>query len=82
MDSANSQTTERQLSVLQQNGLRSLDPGVLTRAVLPGVQVLSGCAAVLAVGSLLLAAALVPPQVSGYLDTGGYAAVRTARIAA
>lgn len=58
------------------------DPGLLTRAALPAVRVLCECAAVLAVGSLLLAAFLVPPQSSGYLDAGGYAAVQTARIAA
>jgi cytochrome c oxidase assembly factor CtaG/putative copper export protein len=58
------------------------DPGLFTRAALPAVQVLSESAAVITVGSLLLAAFLVPPQASGYLDTGGYAAVRTARITA
>jgi cytochrome c oxidase assembly factor CtaG/putative copper export protein len=58
------------------------DPGLFTRAALPAVWVLSECAAVVTVGSLLMAAFLVPPQASGYLDTGGYAAVRTARIAA
>lgn len=58
------------------------DPGVLTRAALPAVRVLSECAAVVAVGSLLLAAFLVPPQDSGYLSADGYAAVRTARVAA
>lgn len=55
---------------------------LFTRAALPAVRVLSECAAVVTVGSLLVAAFLVPPQASGYLDTGGYAAVRTARIAA
>jgi hypothetical protein len=66
--------------VLGGDGLTDLglpDPGLLTRAALPAVRVLSECAAVIAVGSLLLAAFLVPPQASGYLDTGGYAAVRT-----
>ncbi|HEY6425470.1 MAG TPA: cytochrome c oxidase assembly protein [Pseudonocardiaceae bacterium] len=63
-------------------GLGLADPGLLTRVGLPAVQALSECAAVVAVGSLLLAAFLVPPQDSGYLDTGGYAAMRTARIAA
>jgi len=58
------------------------DSGLFTRAALPAVRVLSECAAVVAVGSLLAAAFLVPPQASGYLDTGGYAAVRMARIAA
>ncbi len=63
-------------------GLGLPDSGLLTRAGLPVMRVLSECAAVVTVGSLLLAAFLVPPQTSGYLDTGGYAAVRTARIAA
>jgi putative copper resistance protein D len=67
------------------DGLSALglpDPGLLTNAGLPAVRVLSECAAVVTVGSLLLAAFLVPPQASGYLDVGGYAAVRTARVAA
>ncbi|MDQ3761377.1 MAG: bifunctional copper resistance protein CopD/cytochrome c oxidase assembly protein [Actinomycetota bacterium] len=71
--------------VLGGDGLAGLglpDPGLVTRAALPAVRVLSECAAVVAVGSLLLAAFLVPPQRSGYLDTGGFAAVRTARVAA
>ncbi len=71
--------------VLGGDGLTGLglpDPGLLTRAGLPVMRVLSECAAVVTVGSLLLAAFLVPPQASGYLDTGGYAAVRTARTAA
>ncbi|MGH3771058.1 MAG: cytochrome c oxidase assembly protein [Pseudonocardiaceae bacterium] len=63
-------------------GLGLSDPGLFTRAALPAARVLSESAAVAAVGSLLLAAFLVPPQPSGYLDTGGYAAVRMARIAA
>ncbi len=63
-------------------GLGLPDPGLFTRAGLPVMRVLSECAAVVTVGSLLLAAFLVPPQASGYLDTGGYAAMRTARIAA
>jgi cytochrome c oxidase assembly factor CtaG/putative copper export protein len=63
-------------------GLGLPDPGLATRAALPAVRVLSQAAAVIAVGSLLLAAFLVPPQPNGYLDAGGYAAVRTARIAA
>lgn len=63
-------------------GLGLPDPGLLTRAGLPAVRVLSECAAVVTVGSLLLASFLVPPQTSGYLDTGGYAAMRTARVAA
>ncbi|MGH3941269.1 MAG: copper resistance protein CopD, partial [Pseudonocardiaceae bacterium] len=71
--------------LLSDDGLTALelpDPGLFTRAALPAVRVLCEGAAVITVGSLLLAAFLVPPQSSGYLDTGGYAAVRTARIAA
>lgn len=70
---------------LDGDGLAALglpDPGLLTRAGLPAMRALSECAAVVAVGSLLLAAFLVPPQPSGYLDAGGYAAVRTAGFAA
>lgn len=63
-------------------GLGLPDPGLFTHAALPAVRVLSECAAVITVGSLLLAAFLVPPQNSGYLDAGGYAAVRTARVTA
>ncbi|HET9257698.1 MAG TPA: cytochrome c oxidase assembly protein, partial [Pseudonocardiaceae bacterium] len=63
-------------------GLGVPDPGLFTRAALPAGRVISECAAVVAVGSLLLAAFLVPPQPSGYFDTGGYAAVRTASVAA
>jgi cytochrome c oxidase assembly factor CtaG/putative copper export protein len=58
------------------------DPGLLTRAGLPAARVLAECAAVVTVGSLLLAAFLVPPQPSGYLAVGGYAAVRTAFLSA
>lgn len=58
------------------------DPGPLTRAGLPAVRVLAECAAVVAVGSLLLATFLVPPQRSGTLDVDGYAALRTAGMAA
>lgn len=63
-------------------GLGLPDPGLATRAALPAVRVLSEAAAVITVGSLMLAAFLVPPQPNGYLDAGGYAAVRTAWIAA
>ncbi|MFN2495984.1 MAG: cytochrome c oxidase assembly protein [Pseudonocardiaceae bacterium] len=70
---------------LSGDGLAALglpDPGLLTRAGLPAVRVLAECAAVVTVGSLLLAAFLVPPQASGYLDAEGYAAVQTARVTA
>ena len=58
------------------------DPGLATRAALPAARVIAECSAVIAVGSLLLAAFLVPPQASGYLDVSGYAALRAARVAA
>ena len=58
------------------------DPGVLTVYGLPAVRAIGEIAAVIAVGSLLLAAFLVPPQKSGVLDVDGYRAVRTAGNAA
>ncbi len=58
------------------------DPGLATRIALPATRVLAECAAVVTVGSLLLAAFLVPPQPSGYLAAGGYGAVRTALVSA
>ena len=58
------------------------DPGVLTVYGLPAVRAIGEFAAVIAVGSLLLAAFLVPPQKSGVLDVDGYRAVRTAGHAA
>jgi len=58
------------------------DPGLLTRTALPAVGTIAECAAVVAVGSLLLGAFLVPPQASGYLDVSGYAGLRTAQAAA
>lgn len=58
------------------------DPGELTRYGLPAVRVAADVAAALTVGFLLLSAALVPPQVSGYLDVDGYRAVRAAAVAA
>jgi cytochrome c oxidase assembly factor CtaG/putative copper export protein len=63
-------------------GLGLPDAGLLTTAGLALMRVLTDCAAVVTVGSLLLAAFLVPPQPSGRLDTGGNAAVRTAGLAA
>jgi putative copper export protein len=63
-------------------GLGLPDPGLLTRAGLPVMRVLSDCAAVVTVGALLFAAFLVPPQACGSLDTSGHAAIRTARITA
>ncbi|GAB2757997.1 bifunctional copper resistance protein CopD/cytochrome c oxidase assembly protein [Amycolatopsis magusensis] len=58
------------------------DPGVVTRYGITVVRVLAEAASVLCVGSLLLAAFLVPPQKSGVLGPEGYAALRTAGIAA
>ncbi|WP_027499840.1 cytochrome c oxidase assembly protein [Rhodococcus sp. UNC363MFTsu5.1] len=58
------------------------DPGPLTTYGLPAVKAAGEVAAVLAIGSLLLAAFLVPPQRSGVLDVDGYRAVRTASNAA
>ncbi len=58
------------------------DPGPVTTYGLPAVRALGEVAAVIAVGSLLLAAFLVPPQRSGVLDIDGYRALRTASSAA
>ena len=58
------------------------DPGVLTHYGIGVVRVLADAASVVCIGALLLAAFLVPPQRSGVLARDGYAAVRTAGIAA
>lgn len=58
------------------------DPGVLTHYGIGVVRVLADTASVVCIGSLLLAAFLVPPQQSGVLARDGYAALRTAGIAA
>ncbi|GAA3580664.1 cytochrome c oxidase assembly protein [Amycolatopsis ultiminotia] len=58
------------------------DPGLVTRYGVTVVRVLAEAASVVCVGSLLLAAFLVPPQQSGTLAPEGYAAVRAAGIAA
>ncbi|ATY13784.1 copper resistance protein CopD [Amycolatopsis sp. AA4] len=58
------------------------DPGLVTRYGVTVVRVLAEAASVVCVGALLLAAFLVPPQKSGTLAPEGYAAVRTAGIAA
>ncbi|WP_337822479.1 cytochrome c oxidase assembly protein [Amycolatopsis sp. A1MSW2902] len=58
------------------------DPGLVTRYGVTVVRVLAEAASVVCVGGLLLAAFLVPPQKSGTLAPEGYAAVRTAGIAA
>ncbi|MGQ0837941.1 cytochrome c oxidase assembly protein [Actinokineospora sp.] len=53
-------------------------PDAVTEHGLTVVRVLAEIGSVVAVGSLLFAAFLVPPQPSGVLDVGGYAAVRSA----
>ncbi|GAA1030831.1 cytochrome c oxidase assembly protein [Amycolatopsis albidoflavus] len=58
------------------------DPGLVTRYGVTVVRVLAEASSVVCVGALLLAAFLVPPQKSGTLAPEGYAAVRTAGIAA
>jgi cytochrome c oxidase assembly factor CtaG/putative copper export protein len=52
------------------------DPGTLTTVGLPVVRVVAEICMVLTIGSVLLAAFLVPPQRSGYLDVAGYRALR------
>ncbi|GAA4550564.1 cytochrome c oxidase assembly protein [Pseudonocardia xishanensis] len=54
------------------------DPGTLTEIGLPAVRAAAEVSAVLAIGFLLLAAFLVPPQRTGYLDVAGYRGVRAA----
>lgn len=58
------------------------DPGVLTTVGLPAVRAAAEVCMVLTIGAVLLAAFLVPPQRSGYLDVAGYRALRTASWAA
>jgi putative copper resistance protein D len=55
-----------------------LDPDVINAYGPTVVRVIAEIGNVLTVGSLLFAAFLVPPQVSGTLDTAGYAALRMA----
>ena len=52
------------------------DPGPVTTYGLPFVRAAGEMAAVLAVGSFLFAAFLVPPQDNGVLDAAGYRALR------
>jgi cytochrome c oxidase assembly factor CtaG/putative copper export protein len=52
------------------------DPGPVTTYGLPFVRATGEIAAVLAVGSFMFAAFLVPPQTNGVLDAGGYRALR------
>lgn len=58
------------------------DPGTFTRYGVTVTRVLAEIAAVVTIGSLLLAAFLVPPQQSGTLAADGYAAVCTAAVSA
>ncbi|TWH18381.1 putative copper resistance protein D [Prauserella rugosa] len=58
------------------------DPGPVTTYGITVVRVASDIASAVCIGSLLLAAFLVPPQSSGTLAVDGYAAVRTAGYAA
>jgi cytochrome c oxidase assembly factor CtaG/putative copper export protein len=57
------------------------DPGPVTTLGLPFVRAVAEIAAVLAVGSFLFAAFLVPPQSSGVLDVDGYRALRLGTVA-
>src|SRR6476661_8060153 len=57
------------------------DPGPVTTYGVPFVRAAGELAAVVAVGSFLLAAFLVPPQSSGVLDVAGYRALRTGTVA-
>ena len=52
------------------------DPGPATTVGLPFIRAAGEIAAVLAVGSFVFAAFLVPPQRSGVLDVDGYRALR------
>src|SRR6478609_2087292 len=58
------------------------DPGPVTTIGLPFVRAAGEIAAVVAVGSFLFAAFLVPPQQTGVLDAAGYRALRTGTLAA
>ncbi|KAA0925950.1 copper resistance protein CopD [Rhodococcus sp. ANT_H53B] len=57
------------------------DPGPATTYGLPALRAIGEIAAVIAIGSFLLAAFLVPPQKNGILDVDGYRAVRTGSVA-
>jgi cytochrome c oxidase assembly factor CtaG/putative copper export protein len=58
------------------------DPGPVTTLGLPFVRAAGEVAAVVAVGSFLTAAFLVPPQGNGVLDADGYRALRVGTVAA
>ncbi|WP_353360164.1 cytochrome c oxidase assembly protein [Mycobacterium sp.] len=57
------------------------DPGPVTTYGLPFVRAAGEIAAVLAVGSFMFAAFLVPPQPNGVLDAAGYRALRLGTVA-
>lgn len=57
------------------------DPGPTTTLGLPFVRAAGEIAAVVAVGSFLFAAFLVPPQRNGVLDADGYRALRVGTVA-
>lgn len=57
------------------------DPGPVTTLGLPFIRAAGEIAAVLAVGSFLFAAFLVPPQQNGVLDAAGYRALRLGTVA-
>ena len=54
------------------------DPGALVTIGLPAVRAVAEAGMALTIGAVLLAAFLVPPQRSGYLDVAGYRALRLA----
>lgn len=58
------------------------DPGSLTTYGLPAVRAIADLSGALAIGSLLFAAFLAPPQHNGLLDVAGYRALRRAGICA
>ncbi|HEX3546875.1 MAG TPA: cytochrome c oxidase assembly protein [Mycobacterium sp.] len=57
------------------------NPGVVTNYGLPFVRAAGEIAAVLAAGSFMFAAFLVPPQDNGVLDASGYRALRLGTVA-
>jgi cytochrome c oxidase assembly factor CtaG/putative copper export protein len=57
------------------------DPGPVTTYGLPFIRAAGEIAAVLAVGSFLFAAFMVPPQSTGVLDAAGYRALRMGTVA-
>ncbi|MDN5860441.1 MAG: bifunctional copper resistance protein CopD/cytochrome c oxidase assembly protein [Pseudonocardia sp.] len=54
------------------------DPGELTIVGLPAVRAVAEVSMAFTIGAVLLAAFLVPPQRSGYLDVAGFRGVRVA----